>query len=191
MRGIERRIEAGLDPDVRLGRLGVHQPLGCRRLRRGSGGAAKHARPRGRQANLRAPIASCSSPRPGCELANEGARPQRLLWASTGTKDPEAPTSSTSRASPRRRRSTRCPRRRCWPSPSTARSASRSQPTAATPRNPRGLRRRRHRHRRGRREAADGRRRVVRRLLARAARDDRRAAQSSRLTGVAQTHAQR
>ena len=23
-------------------------------------------------------------------LANEGARPQRLLWASTGTKDPEA-----------------------------------------------------------------------------------------------------
>ena len=24
-------------------------------------------------------------------LANEGARPQRLLWASTGTKDPEAP----------------------------------------------------------------------------------------------------
>jgi transaldolase len=24
-------------------------------------------------------------------LANEGARPQRLLWASTGTKDPQAP----------------------------------------------------------------------------------------------------
>jgi len=24
-------------------------------------------------------------------LENEGARPQRLLWASTGTKDPEAP----------------------------------------------------------------------------------------------------
>src|SRR5204862_2042265 len=24
-------------------------------------------------------------------LANEGARPQRMLWASTGTKDPDAP----------------------------------------------------------------------------------------------------
>ena len=50
---------------------------------------------------------------------------QRLLWASTGTKDPTRPTRSTCTASPRRSRSTRCPTRRSRPSTTTARSASR------------------------------------------------------------------
>ena len=37
-----------------------------------------------------APTASCSTPPRWQRLMNEGARPQRLLWASTGTKDPDA-----------------------------------------------------------------------------------------------------
>ena len=89
MRGLERRIEAGLEPGRRLGRLAVHQPLGRRGRRRGPGRAPQPARDRGRQAHLRAPTASCSTPTAHA-ARNEGARPQRLLWASTGTKDPDA-----------------------------------------------------------------------------------------------------
>ena len=37
-----------------------------------------------------APTTSCSTPPRWLRLANEGARPQRFLWASTGTKDPDA-----------------------------------------------------------------------------------------------------
>ena len=66
---------------------------------------------------------------------SEGARPQRLLCArAPGPRTPRPRTPSTSRPSRRRTRSTRCPRRRCSPSPTTARSASRCRPTAATPR---------------------------------------------------------
>jgi transaldolase len=89
MRGVERRIEAGLDPvvpsvaslfvsrwdaavaeqvpDELRGRLGI--------------AVAKHT--------YRAYRDLLDSER-WQRLANEGARPQRLLWASTGTKDPEA-----------------------------------------------------------------------------------------------------
>jgi transaldolase len=89
MRGVERRIEAGLDPDVTsvaslfisrwdvavadqvpdelVNRLGV-----------AVGGRA-----------YRAYRELLDSPRMQ-RLMNEGARPQRLLWASTGTKDPNA-----------------------------------------------------------------------------------------------------
>ena len=45
---------------------------------------------------------------------NAGARPQRLLWASTGTKDPKASDVLYIKGAGRRRSpSTRCPRRRC------------------------------------------------------------------------------
>ncbi len=89
MRGIERRIEAGLDPDVTSvaslfisrwdvavadeapaelkNRLGLAVGFRCYRAYR----------------------ELLDSPRMQ-RLMNEGARPQRLLWASTGTKDPEA-----------------------------------------------------------------------------------------------------
>jgi transaldolase len=89
MRGVERRIEAGLDPNVPSvaslfisrwdvavadeapaelkNRLGVAVGFNCYR----------HYRE------------LLDSPRMQ-RLQNEGARPQRLLWASTGTKDPEA-----------------------------------------------------------------------------------------------------
>lgn len=89
MRGIERRIEAGLDPDVAsvasvfMSRWDVavtgqvpdelHNRLGI-----AIGGRI-----------YRAYRELLDSPRMQ-RLMNEGARPQRLLWASTGTKDPNA-----------------------------------------------------------------------------------------------------
>ncbi len=89
MRGIERRIEAGLDPDVAsvaslfISRWDVavageapdslHNMLGL--------AVGFHA--------YRAYRELLDSPRMQ-RLMNEGARPQRLLWASTGTKDPNA-----------------------------------------------------------------------------------------------------
>jgi transaldolase len=89
MKGIERRIEAGLDPDVAsvasifMSRWDVavtgevpdalHNRLGL-----AIGFRAYRA--------YRELLDSNRMQR----LMNEGARPQRLLWASTGTKDPEA-----------------------------------------------------------------------------------------------------
>jgi len=89
MRGVERRIEAGVDPavgsvaslfisrwdvavaervsDELRGRLGIAVAKRAYRAYRGLLDSERWQR-----------------------LANEGARPQRLLWASTGTKDPEA-----------------------------------------------------------------------------------------------------
>jgi transaldolase len=89
MRGIERRIEAGLDPvvpsvasifmsrwDVAVGKE-VPDNL-VNRLGIAIGGRAYRA--------YNEMLASDRMRR----LMNEGARPQRLLWASTGTKDPDA-----------------------------------------------------------------------------------------------------
>ncbi len=89
MRGIERRIEAGRDPNVRsvaslfISRwdVGVKQevsPPFHNRL-----GIAIAMRTYKAYRDLLA------SPR-WLKLAAAGARPQRLLWASTGTKDPAA-----------------------------------------------------------------------------------------------------
>ncbi len=89
MKGIERRIEAGLDPDVSsvasifMSRWDVavkdDAPAELKnRLGLAVGFHAYRA--------YRELLASQRVQR----LMNEGARPQRLLWASTGTKDPEA-----------------------------------------------------------------------------------------------------
>lgn len=89
MRGIERRIEAGLDPDVAsvasifMSRWDVAVAKEVpeqlvNRLGVAIGGRA-----------YRAYRELLDSPRTQ-RLMNEGARPQRLLWASTGTKDPNA-----------------------------------------------------------------------------------------------------
>jgi transaldolase len=90
MRGVERRIEAGLDPNVAsvaslfISRWDVAvaeqvpEEL-VNRLGIAVGGRA-----------YRAYRELLDSPRMQ-RLMNEGARPQRLLWASTGTKDPNAP----------------------------------------------------------------------------------------------------
>jgi transaldolase len=90
MRGVERRIEAGLDPNVAsvasifISRWDVavadQVPEDLRnRLGIAVGGRA-----------YRAYRELLDSDR-WLRLMNEGARPQRLLWASTGTKDPDAP----------------------------------------------------------------------------------------------------
>jgi transaldolase len=89
LRGIERRIEAGLNPDVRsvasifisrwdvavTGKVpqALNDRLGI--------AVAKRA--------YKAYLGLLSSPR-WMRAYNAGARPQRLLWASTGTKDPKA-----------------------------------------------------------------------------------------------------
>jgi transaldolase len=89
LRGIERRIEAGLDPDVAsvasvfMSRWDVavadEAPAELRnRLGLAVGFRAYRA--------YRELLDSKRMQR----LMNEGARPQRLLWASTGTKDPDA-----------------------------------------------------------------------------------------------------
>jgi transaldolase len=90
LRGIERRIEAGLDPKIasvaslfisRWDKAVVdevppdlHNKLGIAIGQR----------------TYRAYCALLASPR-WAKLAAAGAKPQRLLWASTGTKDPAAP----------------------------------------------------------------------------------------------------
>ena len=52
LRGVERRIAAGLEPGRRLGRLALRQPLGCRGRRQGAGRAHQPARHRHRPAHL-------------------------------------------------------------------------------------------------------------------------------------------
>ena len=90
MKGIERRIEAGLDPVVQsvasifMSRWDVavaeEVPAELKtKLGIAIGGRAYHA--------YRELLNSDRWMR----LANSGARAQRLLWASTGTKDPDAP----------------------------------------------------------------------------------------------------
>jgi transaldolase len=89
MRGIERRIAAGLDPEVGsvasifVSRWDVAvKDKVPQRLRNRLGIAvAKRAYKAYRQ--------FLTAPR-WRKLAAAGARPQRLLWASTGTKDPNA-----------------------------------------------------------------------------------------------------
>jgi transaldolase len=89
MRGIERRIEAALGPDV-----GSVASLFISRWDK----AVMEKVPEELQNCLGIAIAKrtykayqdlLASPR-WQKLASAGARPQRLLWASTGTKDPEA-----------------------------------------------------------------------------------------------------
>jgi transaldolase len=90
MRGVERRIEAGLDPmvpsvaSIFISRWDVavaDQVSPELRNRLGIAVAAQ---------SYRAYRELLDSER-WQRLANEGARPQRLLFASTGTKDPDAP----------------------------------------------------------------------------------------------------
>jgi len=89
LRGIERRIEAGLDPDVAsvasifMSRWDVAMADEAPDELRNRLGLAIGFRA------YRAYRELLDSQRMQ-RLMNEGARPQRLLWASTGTKDPDA-----------------------------------------------------------------------------------------------------
>jgi transaldolase len=89
LRGIERRIEAGLDPNV-----GSVASLFVSRWDAAVAGKvpAERANRLGIAIAMRtyaAYRALLASPR-WQRTYNSGARPQRLLWASTGTKDPRA-----------------------------------------------------------------------------------------------------
>jgi transaldolase len=90
MRGIERRIAAGLDPRVRsvaslfVSRWDVAVQDKVPAALRNRLGIAVARRTYREYRKLLA------SPR-WLALAKQGAHPQRLLWASTGTKDPSAP----------------------------------------------------------------------------------------------------
>jgi transaldolase len=90
LRGLERRLDAGLNLDVgsvaslfisRWDRAVVGRVPADLRNTLGIAVARQ---------TYRAYRELIDSPRFG-RLANAGARPQRLLWASTGTKDPDAP----------------------------------------------------------------------------------------------------
>ncbi len=89
MRGVERRIEAGLDPNVAsvaslfVSRWDVAIADEAPAELRNRLGVAVGRR------TFRAYRELLASERLQ-RLLNEGARPQRLLWASTGTKDPDA-----------------------------------------------------------------------------------------------------
>jgi transaldolase len=89
MRGIERRIDAGLKPDIRsvasifISRWDVAVSGKVPEALANRLGIAVARRA------YRAYLGLLSSPR-WMRAYNAGARPQRLLWASTGTKDPKA-----------------------------------------------------------------------------------------------------
>ena len=91
MKGIERRIEAGLDPKV--------ESVASLFMSRWDVAAEKDGIPE--ELKMKLGIAVGKRAYKGYRdmldsdrvqrLENDGARPQRLLWASTGTKDPDAP----------------------------------------------------------------------------------------------------
>ncbi|HEY2428926.1 MAG TPA: transaldolase, partial [Acidimicrobiales bacterium] len=89
LRGIERRLEAGLNPDVRsvasvfISRWDTSVMDRVPESLRNRLGLAMAGRVYKRYRDL------LDSPR-WQRTFNAGARPQRLLWASTGTKDPKA-----------------------------------------------------------------------------------------------------
>ncbi len=89
MRGIERRIDAGLKPDVAsvasifVSRWDVAVAGKVPEALNNQLGIAVAKR------SYKAYLGLLSSPR-WMRAYNAGARPQRLLWASTGTKDPKA-----------------------------------------------------------------------------------------------------
>jgi transaldolase len=89
MRGIERRIEAGLTPDIRsvasifISRWDVAVSGKVPQALNDRLGIAMAKRA------YKAYLGLLSSPR-WMRAYNSGARAQRLLWASTGTKDPKA-----------------------------------------------------------------------------------------------------
>ena len=90
MRGIERRIEAGLKPDIAsvaslfISRWDVAVTGKVPETLNNRLGIAIAKR------TYKAYLDLLSSPQ-WMRAYNAGARPQRLLWASTGTKDPKAP----------------------------------------------------------------------------------------------------
>ena len=135
MRGIERRIEAGLDPDVASVASLFISRWDVAVARRGAGRAAQPARHRGRPAAPTAPTASCSTPSAGSACSTRAPARSGCSGRAPGPRTPTPPTSSTSRRSPRRSPSTRCPSTtlHAFADHGDGRRAA-ARPTAATPR---------------------------------------------------------
>ena len=132
--GIERRIEAGLTRTSSSVASLFMSAAGTRRsLDTVPDAAPRKLGPRDRRSRPTSPTASCCDSDRWQRLRTQGARPQRLLWASTGTKDPALPTLSTSLALCAPSRSTRCPTPHSCRSPTTARSGAPMPTTAARP----------------------------------------------------------
>ena len=121
MRGIERRVAAGLDPDVRSvaslfvsrwDKATADKVPGDLRNRLGIAVATLTYKA----------YRDLKETDRWQRLENLGARPQRLLFASTGTKDPNASDVLYVEGLVAPTPSTRCPRRRCSRSRTTARS---------------------------------------------------------------------
>ena len=177
MRGLERRVEAGLNPDVAsvasvfISRWDaavietvpdeLRDKLGLAVGRR-TYAAYRELLDSDRAMRLRNEGAQAAAPALGEHRDQGPRRLRRPLHRGPGVA---------------RSRSTRCPRRRCRRSPTTARSASTLPLDGGdAERDAEGVQRRRHRHRRARHQAPGGRRAGVRGLLERAARHDRLAA---------------
>ena len=90
LRGIERRIDAGLKPDVGSVASVFISRWDAAVMGKVPEALRRPARHRHRQAHVQGVPRTCSPRRAGSASYNAGARPQRLLWASTGTKDPKA-----------------------------------------------------------------------------------------------------
>jgi len=90
MRGVERRVAAGLDPAVgSVASVFVSRWDTAPESKEAPGDLRNTLGIAQAKLTYRAYRELLDDPRWG-RLANEGARPQRLLWASTGSKDPEA-----------------------------------------------------------------------------------------------------
>ena len=90
LRGLERRIDAGLNPNVgSVASVFVSRWDGAVQAKVPDI-VAKSARHRRRKADIRVHTGNSLRLPDPCGIYNAGARPQRLLWASTGTKDPSA-----------------------------------------------------------------------------------------------------
>jgi len=112
LRGIERRIRAGLNPDVcSLASVFISR-WDKATMDRGSGRVTGQLWIAIAKRTYKAYRRLLDSDR-WLRLANAGARPQRLLWASTGTKHRPRQMFSTSRHSPRPSLSTRFLTKHC------------------------------------------------------------------------------
>jgi len=89
LRGVERRIEAGLDPAVASVASLFISRWDVAIAGKAPADLANRLGIAVAQRTYKAYLEFLTSPR-FLRAANAGARPQRLLWASTGTKDPKA-----------------------------------------------------------------------------------------------------
>ena len=122
------------EPGRRLGRLALRQPLGRRGRRQGRRlSCTNRLGIAVAQRTYKAYRELLASPR-FQRAANAGARAQRLLWASTGTKDPKASDTLYVKALAAPFTVNTMPEGTLRPSPSTARSARRWRRMAATAR---------------------------------------------------------